>query len=47
MNSAPEALDPTQPMVAGMTAATESQIGDHVELRLAEKSGETPFSSFR
>ena len=37
----------TTAMLDGMTAdASEAKIGDHVELRLAQKDGNTPFDAF-
>ena len=37
----------TTAMLDGMTAdASEAKIGDHVELRLAQKNGNTPFDAF-
>ena len=46
MNSVAGSFDGTASMLDGMTAdATTANIGDHVELRLQEKTG-TPFTAF-
>ena len=49
MNSVAGAVDGSVAMLDGMTVladAATANIGDHVELRLQEKTGETPFTAF-
>ena len=47
INAEAAAYAGTAAMLDGMTAdASEAKIGDHVELRLAQKTGNTPFDAF-
>ena len=47
VNSVAGTFDGTAAMLDGMTAdATTANIGDHVELRLHQKDGQTPFDAF-
>jgi len=47
VNSIAGSYDGTTAMLDGLTAgATTANIGDHVELRLVEKTNETPFTAF-